>query len=321
MTPLEAGLAAMDLYLADNKGQNDAMIVRHRVRAMLRAHAAIWSDDADKYEVLAVENLRLAPLKSLVTGRDSGYIAAGKIDLVVREKTGRKQVIIVDNKNLSDSLDDSRIEHLLIDGQGLQYGYLEFANGVKADQFMYNVLVKTTHRPYKATAKKPAETLEEFEERLLANYLEEPGKFFARPIVPLLKENIANHLHETYLWAKELDIDCNSDTHLRNPGACFEWQRPCKYLGICSGRSHETDGTWKKKDQTHVEIELPAGVDPLKILTNSRLKLFRTCRLKHYRQYVQGLDRIKEDHNEALAIGTLSHVGLEHYWKAIASLQ
>lgn len=319
MTPLECALESVDDFCAKNK-HPESNVIRHRTRAMLRAYATVWSGDSDKYEVIGVETLRLAPLKNLENGKDSGYLAGGKIDLVVKEKSDRRRILIIDHKNLSHSLDQDRIEHLLIDGQPLQYGYLEYANGVKVDAFMYDVLCKTAHEPYKAgKTRKVAETLEEFEERLLSVYLEDHKKYFARPSVPMLKQGIAENIHELYLWTKELDIDCRGKIHLRNPGACFEFQRPCKYLGLCSGRSFEDDGSWIKHPPSHKELELPASVDPSKVITNSRMKLFRTCRLKHYRQYVQGLEKVNEKPEEALFLGTASHLGLEQYWKAIAS--
>lgn len=322
MSPLGAALEALDAYIAGDSSHPDRLLIRHRVRSMLRAYGAIYSDDAEKYEVHAVERLRLAPLKNLLNGKDSGYLAAGKIDLIVKEKTGRQQLIIVDHKNVSHALDDARIEHLLFDGQGCQYGYLELANGVRADAFMHDVLCKTAHEPYKTgKTRKIAETLEEFEERLLGVYLDDPKKYFARTRVPLLKSNVAAHVDELYHWTKELDMDSKCDTHLKNPEACFDYNRPCKYLGLCSGRSHEEDGTWARKEKMHAELELPDGVDPKLLITISRMKLFRQCRLKHDRQYNKGLVKLNEKAEDALYLGSASHKGLEAYWQAIGKLE
>jgi hypothetical protein len=50
------------------------------------------------------------------------------------------------------------------------------------------------------------------------------------------------------------------------------------------------------------------------LLTNSRLKSFRTCARKHFYEYVQGYRSVADA--AALAFGTLTHTCLEAYWIA-----
>jgi hypothetical protein len=49
------------------------------------------------------------------------------------------------------------------------------------------------------------------------------------------------------------------------------------------------------------------------LLTNSRMKSFRSCPRKHFYEYVEGIKPAVDD--EALAFGTLVHSCLEAYWK------
>lgn len=351
MTPLETALEAMDsLYFSKNDVPNK-QVIRARTRAMVRAYDFVWLEKSNGYYVRGAERLLMGPLRNLETGRDSGYIAAGKLDIILQEKSARKRLLVLDHKFLGQGFDDDDIEHLLVSGQQNQYAYLGIPNGIRFQGAIWDIIVKSKHIPRKESILKgkperiagrksvvdgveyakgdiipatpdvvtPGETMDEFEERVFQLYCEDPTKYFARPEVPVIESNIANHIHEVYLWTKELDMDSKGDNHLRNPDACMEYNRPCSYLGLCSGRSHEEDGTWKHGARIHNELDLEKGVDPFKIITNSRLKMFRTCRLKHHRKYNLGLVKIEENIDEALFVGSAGHVGLEYWWKQIAS--
>lgn len=353
MTPLEAGLAAMDsLYFATHDLPNKPTI-RARIRGMLRAYDKVWAEDNKKYIVRGAERLLMGPLKNLENMKDSGYIQSGKLDLILEERAGRRRLVISDHKWLSSGFDDDDIEHLLVSGQQNTYAYLGFVNGIKFEAAMWDILVKSQHVPKKESILKgspsriagrkstvngveykkgdvipavpdtvtPGETIGEFEERVYQIYCENPAKYFARPEVPVIKDNIASHMHEAYMWTKELDIDSKSDTHLRNPDACMTYNRACSYMGLCSRRSHEEDGSWTTKEKVHEELDLPAGVDPHRVVTNSRLGCFRLCRLKHHRRYNLGLIKIKPAAEESLFVGSAGHVGLEWYWKMIMTNQ
>ena len=243
VSPLEAGLAGIDEYLSANKGYRDAGLVRARCRAMLKVYDRVWEKDNEKYEVLSVEKLLLGPIKNIDSGKDSGYIGGGKEDLRLKLKDGYK-VSILDHKNLSYEIDDDKLEHLLIDTQLNHYALMNHYNGVRVDSAIYDVLVKTLHRPKKATKAQPEESLEAFEERLTAVYAEQPRKYFARKEIPIFKTHLIGYANDLYDWTRLLDSAKQSGKHLKNPGACFEYNRPCRYLGLCTGRSEVADGSW-----------------------------------------------------------------------------
>lgn len=352
VTPLEAGLDSLDGYLSDKEAPNKS-VIKARVRAMGRAYDKVWAEDNQKYSVVAIEKLLIGPLKNLENMKDSGYLMAGKLDLILKEKYGRKRTICMDHKTLSSGFDDDDIEHLLISGQQCQYAALGWTNGIKFDAAIWDVCCKSLHVPRKESIAKgspsriagrkttvngveyvkgqvvpatpdtvtPGETMEEFEERVYGIYTDSPSRFFARPEVPVIKDNIISHMHELYLNVKELDLDAKSDIHLKNPDSCYMYGRYCEYLGLCSGRSHEQDGTWTTKDQLHPELEVPNGVDPRSLISNSRMACYRACRLKHFRKFNQGLVKIKEPHNDALFTGSAFHHFMEIYYKIIMETQ
>lgn len=355
MSPLDRALEALDGYIATNK-HPDSAVLRARLRAMIRAYSFVWAGQEDQYEVLAVEQLLLAPLVNLVNKKESDYLAGGKLDVILREREGRKRLLLSDHKFLGFSFDDSDIQHLMIAAQPLEYGYLAFANGKKLDDAMWDVIAKPSHIPRKESSRivragseakiagrtytdsdgikrqkgdlvpareeireaTPAETMEEFEERVYNVLIENKDKYFARPRVPLLRHQIAEHCHEKYLWVQEMKMDAASEIHLKNTDACKTYSSPCQYMGLCLGTSSEDDGTWKKTDRIHAELDLPDGVDPGRVVTNSRLGMYKSCRLKHHRRYNLGLVKIKSEEADALYVGSGGHVALEMFWKAIA---
>lgn len=52
----------------------------------------------------------------------------------------------------------------------------------------------------------------------------------------------------------------------------------------------------------------------LRVLTNSELKTLRRCAHEHHLAYTLGYRSVREA--EALRVGSLLHLGLEHYWRA-----
>src|ERR1700761_8337979 len=240
--PLAAGLAAMDAeYFAKKEVPNKA-VIRARCRAMVRSYHKVWEYDNKRYAVIGAEKLLMGPLYNLETMRDSGYLMAGKLDLILKEKGGRNRTICMDHKALSSGFDESDIEHLLISGQQCQYSVLGWTNGIKFDAAIWDICCKSLHVPRKESILKgkpsriasrkttingvvylngqtvpavtdtvtPGETMEEFEERVYQLYIENPSKYFARPEVPIIKENTAAHMHELYLYVKEMEIDSKS---------------------------------------------------------------------------------------------------------------
>ena len=309
----ESALLAMDKFFLANKDEN-TLLHRARLRAIVRAYGQRWANDSELYEALEVEKLLLGKIVSMDSGKDSGFTAGGKIDAIIKERVGSKNLIVLDHKFLSTEFTPEKAQHLTIDGQPSQYAYLCWANGIEVTHVLWDAVVKSLHRKGKN------ESYESLEERIYGIYIEDNSKF-SRFKVPVIKDNIAEYLNELYHWAKEIGMESKGNVHLKSRGHCFEFNRACKYLGICTGYSDSNDGTWNSGGTNHAELVLDKDINPFTILTNSRLKEYQTCRTKHHLHYNLGLSKIKEETEEPLFVGTAGHHGLQAYWETIASGQ
>lgn len=347
---VQAALGAMDrLYFSKNHIP-DKDTVRAKIRAMIRAYDVVWGKENREYEIEGAERMLLGPIKSIYTHDDSGYTAGGKLDVLLRQRDGTKERLILDHKFLSYNFDNEDIAQLLISGQPNQYAYLGWTNQLFFTGAIWDVIVKSQHRRRKESsviikAAKPeralkvkrnglpagtilpaeeairevtaAETPDEFEERVFGIYVADPSKYFARPKIRLFKERIADHIDDLYEWTLEIDRDFKSGRHLRNTDACKNYNRPCPFLAICTGQSSFDNGHWVKHGPKHDELELPKDVDPFRIITNSRVATFKLCRLKHHYKYNEGWRRADADIDDNLYVGSAGHVGQEYYWKAL----
>jgi hypothetical protein len=163
--------------------------------------------------------------------------------------------------------------------------------------------------------------MEEFEQRVYEIMVSDKDRFFSRPEFPIHAANIVDHMQDLYMWTMELDLDLKSEQHLKNTGACMDFSSACEYISLCSGRSTENDGGWTIDNKPHAELELPEGENPFKIITNSRISMFKSCRLRHHRRYNIGLRKKNQVIAEPLYIGTVGHLALEAYWLALQNNQ
>jgi hypothetical protein len=218
---------------------------------------------------------------------------------------------------------------------------LQWMYGEKCDDAVWDVIRKPTISPKKlsqadrrsavslgryfdgtiseesrrAMVEQERETREMFELRLANDCTKErPEWYFARRSVPRLNSEILEYAAD--LWEQAQDIlheRKRGRLPPKNGGACMTYGTPCKFLGICSGHDTPDSDRWQPKAQRHPELhDISADVD---LLTNSRLRMFQTCRRKHYYDFELGIERQDEEEKEALFFGSLLHVGLESWWK------
>lgn len=160
------------------------------------------------------------------------------------------------------------------------------------------------------------ETLSLYEMRLTHECsIENPAKYFQRRSVPRLDREIDAYAQDQWDTAQEMLSSREHNRHPRNSGACMAYGTPCKYLGICTGYSTFEAGGWRQKKSVHSELPVLNG-DGRNTLTNSRMATYRLCRRKHFYQYEQGWERIKDEDREALFFGTVIHLALEAWWLA-----
>lgn len=340
-TSLPRALTAIGDYFG-GKCSGEDVYLRAKCFGMLRAYDAVWQTDNKKYEIIDVEKTIVAPLVDLQMGTKTSYYVGGKLDIILRRKAD-KDIGLMDHKNLYMNFDDSDIEHLEIAGQPNTYGYLSMAGDPKLRPTfaLWDIVVKSQHRPgkegsklikvgkpertHKGTGKilpaeeevrehKPAETPEEFEERIFEIYMEDASKYLARPIVSMSGQRVADHMKNFFEWTRRLDADIRRGDHPANTDSCFTHNTPCGFLGLCTGRN-DSKG-FEKAEQPHSELEAPEGINPFKIITNSRLGMFKLCPRKHDLHYNQCLRKAGKEEQLALRIGSAMHIGFEIFYKA-----
>ena len=154
------------------------------------------------------------------------------------------------------------------------------------------------------------ESLEMYEFRLLHDCtIVRPEWYFQRRPVPRLQAELIEYAEELWSHGQNLLETRRNGRWVKNPGACMNYNTPCKFLGICSGHDTPDSDNWQRKECVH--NELPIEEDGRDILTNSRIRCFQTCPRKHQLAYELGIDRRDEEERDALYFGSLWHKALE----------
>lgn len=315
-------------------------IIAAKVRGLMIGYDARWGDS--NFEVIGVEEVFHLPVINPSTGKASRtFTQAGKFDGIV-SIDGRQYLL--EHKTTSDDIADPNSPYwgiLDLDSQVSAYALANWQQGRKLDGTIYDVIRKPGIRPKtitKAEAKlivshreycgfevpteialrvsrgDEKECPKLYEIRLASETFQNPEKYFQRRIVPRLDADLAEYASEMWDVGQSLLEARRKVLHYRNTGACRLFNSTCTFLGVC--RKHDTieSENWKRKEQHHSEIPVAFSDGGLNVLTNSRIKCFQTCRRKHYYQYELGVERIDAEEREALALGTLMHIGLEAYF-------
>jgi len=315
-------------------------LVAAKCRALLTGYDLIYSDNP--YVPVAVESYVQAAIINPETNATSRTFESGGVLDVVAEYRSRR--ILIDHKTTSDDIEDPSGPYwrqLAIDGQPSHYMLLEWQNGRKVDEAVWDVMRKPSISPKKITKAEqrqavanrkyfdrplsqfsldelqlePRETLEMYEARLVWDCTQErPQRYFQRKTIPRLDSELIEYARDLWDHGQEILHARNAQRHTRNPWACMNYGSPCKFLGICSGYDTADSGQWRRKECVHNELTLNS--DGRNVITNSRIRCFQTCRRKHYYEYELGIERIDEEEKESLYFGTLWHVAMEAWWKS-----
>lgn len=317
------------------------LLVAAKARGLMKGYEARWARLQDQFDVIAVEDFIQSDLWNPETGKKSRtFLVAGKLD--VRAMRGGRNVI-VDHKTCSEDITDPDATYwrqLTIESQPSHYMLLEWLNGRKIDEAIWDVVRKPTISPKKLTAAEQKqvfvtgnyfghaltmdeqlalqadgrESLAMYEARLTHDCTNErPEWYFQRRSVPRLDMEIQEYASDLWADGQELLHVRKTEHHRKNPGACMNYGRPCRYLGICSNHDTPDSSNWTRKENVHVELPMLQG-DSRSFLTNSRLSTFRTCRRKHLYDYELGLKRVDEEEAESLYFGNTIHKALEIWW-------
>lgn len=327
--PLYAALAQADTITDP--------IVRAKIRGLLRGYDARWSSSDLITE--AVEDVAESGLWNPETSAQSrSFRVMGKIDWRGRRQ-GRS--VLMDHKTCSEDIADPNAPYwrqLIVEGQLSHYMLLEWLNGRKVDEAVWDVVRKPQispkklskaevnavlesrhysgplHGPLTELTTEGRETLEMYENRVAFDCtFDRPQHYFQRRTIPRLDAEI--HEYAVELWGHGQDMlhSWREQRRARNSGACMLYGSPCKFLGICSGYDTPDSANWRRKEQVHTELPI-IDSDGRDVLTNSRIRCFQTCRRKHHFEYDLGIERQVEEEREALYFGTAWHKALEVYF-------
>lgn len=339
-TALEAGIAAVNA--AASMADESQQLVAAKCRALLRGYDARWRNAG--YVTVAAEQTLIAPLVNPETNAKSRtFDMGGKLDVLA---TYQGRSVLIDHKTTSEEIEDQDSPYwrqLVVEGQASHYGILGWANGVKFESTIWDVIRKPSISPKKLSKAEIAavvssrryfgdsvdaetimamsgsqidrETLAMYESRLAHDCTHErPGRYFQRRPVPRVDHELMEYVGQLWDISQDMITTRATDRHHKNSGACMLYGSPCKFLGVCSGHDEITSENWTQKKAKHPE--LGQIVTERELLTNSRVRCFQTCKRKRYYEFELGVERVDAEEREALYFGALLHIGLEAWFNS-----
>jgi hypothetical protein len=325
-----------------------------RARAILAVYYEKWHDTWQNYEILSVENEFAFNLMNPETESPSrSFDAGGKMDVLARYKpTGRIRVI--EHKTTQDEVasDSDYWDRLSMDTQVSKYYLAASAMNIgEVESVVYDVISKPGQRPSKIPLldgdgvkivvdkagvrqrtkdgkkwresadsaqgwelRTRAETPAEFEARLLVVMRENPADFFAHREVPRLDSELLTYMFDAWSTTQQILYFRKHNLWNRNPDACKQ-MGTCQMFNICTGRASVDGIRYRKKPNVHAELKIQRGQTGKELLTASRTRAFNKCKQYHFLAYEEGIESLEV--SEALDLGTLVHLGLEHYFKSM----
>ncbi len=264
---------AMGDERSDEEKQED-LYAAALVTVMLHRYIASWWPHLQRFEILHVEPKFTHAIINPDTMRESRtYKAGGKCDLIVRDKTSGK-ILVVEHKTTSEDVSDDAQDYwakLVMDVQVSQY--ILGAQSIipeHVDGVLYDVLRKPLQRPgnvpvldadgnkqvfdragqrvYTAagkprqtaskkdgyTLKTRAESPQEYADRC-AEVMDERGAdhYFRRRIVPRLESDVREFMADVWVEAKAIHASIQTGHAPRNPDACHRYGR-CAFWEVCA---------------------------------------------------------------------------------------
>lgn len=329
MTALSQALAAIDNAQADP-------IAAAKARGLMIGYDARWRDIA--WETLSVEETYHLPLINPETGRQSRtFTHAGKFDGIVRYAESGKTYLL-EHKTTSEDVADPNSTYwrrLRIDSQVSHYVLASWQQGIKLDGTVYDVVKKPGIRPKDIDKNGLKELLHAgtyfglevprvlrsekrevpflYSLRLARDCMDNPDKYFQRRTIHRLDSETLEYGEELWSVGQAIAETRKTGRHFRNSAACVTYGTPCEYLSICSNEDTIDSDRWERAETVHGELPTLDG-SGLDVLTNSRVRCYQTCRMKHHLRYELGVRRRDEEEREALAFGSLWHSALEAWW-------
>lgn len=347
--PLDAALEVLTPHL-NSKVEGQAVVAAKCI-GLMHGYDARWL--YSPYRIDAVESVLTSDLYNPATERKSRtFISTGKLDIQATEIATAKKIIF-DHKTSSEDISDPNADYwkqLVVEAQATHYMLLEWLNGQKVDAALWDVVRKPgigiraltkaekvelyTSNTYFGTSfdtaeldrvtadVKERETPLLYAARLAHDCVKErPHWYFQRRMIPRLDSEIREYAGDQWDIGQDIIHARANNRHPRNSGACMLYHSPCKFLGVCSGHDTIDSDKWQIREWVHPELPPVENSRGLNILTNSRMRMFQTCKRKHYYQYELGVEKNNEEEREALFFGTLFHEGLEQFFLTLQQEQ
>lgn len=245
-----------------------------KIEEMLRFYDQRWTDERAQYEVLAVESEFRAPLLNPETGGVSrSWTHAGKIDAVVRRRSDGRVLVVEHKSTVTDVRGDDADYWTMLSIDPQISGYVIGAEslGHQVDEILYDVLVKPSIRPLKATpveARKFTkdgrlytaqrefdETPDEYRVRLQETIASDMDRYYARRSVPRSNSQIQDFQFDAWQQAATMRESERLGRAPRNPDACLRMGR-CPYWLLCStgGKPEDYPADFVKTDTVNPEL-------------------------------------------------------------------
>jgi hypothetical protein len=242
--------------------------------------------EGEQYEVLGVELEFRAPLVNPETGAASRtFQRAGKVDVVVRDATGRKLLVEHKTSARTSALDrasgracawaarpqdtseaprrsgttstasSTTWRRSPSCGRSRRRRSRSASTRTREDGQAANVPSRA--RLY-ANQRETDETVDEYRDRVRAAIAEDPEKYFQRGLVVRLEDNLAEADGELWQLGQTLREHHRLQLAPRNTDACQRYGSTCTYFAICAGEaSADDDRQYRRLHWPHPELTNP----------------------------------------------------------------
>jgi len=193
--------------------------------------------------------------------------------------------------------------------QGELYALALAHAGIEIDIIEYRLIQKPTIKFCKKDA-----TPEDYENRCLDWLTEKPERLVSHSHI-LTQSRMDQSRQFAWSCSKRILENRQHDRWLPTAQACYSWSRECEYMGLCQGVCDDADLTfiremeYEQRDDPHEEIAVETSKD---VLTYSSMSALCRCNAFYYWRYEAGLRR-KQEHSDALYLGSAMHAGLDAY--------
>lgn len=258
-------------FLESERGEWNQYHVAH-ARALMIGYHAYWTEDNERFKVLAIEEEFRAPLVNPQSGHNSrSFELGGKLDGIIAYDNGEKAIL--EHKTTSFDISDESDYWAKLSMDGQISGYYVGADVIGHDVELctYDVIKKTGRRPLLATPpenrkykkdgslyanqREENETPDAYEQRILDDVMNDPTKFYVRKTVRRTYADLVEYLNDMWQFAFEVRMARNNKSWPRNPNQCLTFGK-CKFWDVCRGlASLEDPLLFERKSRIHMELE------------------------------------------------------------------